>query len=83
MAHFAKINNQNIVEQVIVVANAALLDENGTEQETIGAKFCQDTFGGQWMQTSYNSSIRGKFASAGMIYDPSNNVFVTPEEPTE
>lgn len=69
MAHFARIKN-NIVQEVIVVNNEVLLDENGVEQESIGAQFCADTFGGEWKQTSYNANFRGKYAGIGMIYDP-------------
>lgn len=70
MAHFAKVNDYNVVEQVIVVNNEVLLDENGVEQESIGAKFCEELFGGKWIQTSYNNKFRGIFAGVGMTYDP-------------
>lgn len=80
MAHFAELNENNIVKQVIVVHNNELLDENGNELETKGIAFCQSLFGGNWIQTSYNRTIRGKFASIGDIWDGTN--FVTPE-PTE
>lgn len=78
MAHFARIEN-NIVRQVIVVNNEVLLDDNGVEQESIGEKFCQDLFGGEWKQTSYNANFRGKYAGAGDVYDPIKDEFVTPE----
>jgi len=74
MAHFAKIEN-GVVRQVIVVNNEVLLDENNVEQESIGAKFCADTFGGEWVQTSYNANFRGKFAGVGMTYDPATDTF--------
>jgi hypothetical protein len=75
MAHFARIED-SIVREVIVVNNEVLLDENGTEQESIGAAFCQNTFGGEWVQTSYNATFRGKYAGAGDKWDGTN--FVTP-----
>jgi len=78
MAHFAKIEN-NTVTQVIVINNEVLLDSNNVEQESIGAQFCADTFGGTWIQTSYNGNFRGVYAGLGMNYDPVNDVFVTPE----
>jgi hypothetical protein len=78
MAHFAKIED-GFVHQVIVINNEVLLDENGVEQESIGAQFCADTFGGEWKQTSYNSNFRGKYASPGMIYDPVLDEFKYPE----
>jgi hypothetical protein len=77
MAHFARIEN-NIVREVIVVNNEILKDANGIEQESIGAQFCHDTFGGEWKQTSYNATFRGRYAGSGMIYDPVNNVFTSP-----
>ena len=67
MAHFAKIES-GIVSEVIVIANEVLLDENGIEQESIGATFCHDTFGGEWVQTSYNSNFRGAFANPGFTW---------------
>ena len=54
MAHFAKINENNIVEQVIVIHNNELLD-NGIESQEKGKQFCADLFGGTWVQTSYNT----------------------------
>jgi hypothetical protein len=82
MAHFARLEN-NFVTQVIVVNNEVILDENGVEQESIGAQFCADTFGGEWKQTSYNANFRGKYAGSGDIYDPVEDVFKSPQEVTE
>ena len=48
MAHFAKIENDTVT-QVIVINNEVLLDSNNVEQESIGAQFCADTFGGTWI----------------------------------
>jgi hypothetical protein len=67
MAHFARIVNGTVVE-VIVIANPVLLDENGQEQESIGAAFCKDLYGGEWVQTSYNANFRGKFANPGDLW---------------
>ena len=86
MAHFAKINSDGFVTQVIVINNEVLLDENGVEQESIGAQFCADTFGGEWKQTSYNGNFRGKYAGSGDIYDAQLDEFIYPvstEEVTE
>ena len=74
MAHFARLEN-GIVVEVIVIANEVLLDENGIEQESIGVEFCHDTFGGNWIQTSYNSNFRGQYAGVGMEYDPAIDEF--------
>ena len=80
MAHFAKINSDNIVEQVIVVNNEVLKDDKGVEQESIGVAFCQSLFGADtnWVQTSYNGNFRGRYAGIGMTYDPIKDEFVTP-----
>ncbi len=50
MAHFAQLNEQGIVTQVIVVANDELLVD-GVEDEAKGVAFCQSLFGGDWKQT--------------------------------
>lgn len=80
MAHFARVEN-GIVSEVIVVANAVLLDENGTEQESIGAVFCSDLFGGEWVRTSYNANFRGVFANPGYLWD--GQEFKSPPSTTE
>lgn len=75
MAHFAKIED-GIVRQVIVINNEVINNAAGLEGEAIGAQFCADTFGGTWVQTSYNNSFRNKFAGAGDTWDGTN--FVAP-----
>lgn len=82
MAHFAEIDENNIVQQVIVVNNEVLLDENGIEQEAIGVRFCENLLGGRWVQTSYNNRFRGTFAGIGYIYDEALDTFISPL-PTE
>jgi hypothetical protein len=78
MAHFAKLNENNVVTQVIVVSNLDCLDENGNESEAKGIEFCKSLYGQDsvWIQTSYSGSIRGKYAGAGDTYDAVNDVFV-------
>lgn len=75
MAHFAELDNNNIVLRVIVISNEDCLDQDGNENEAIGAKFCHDLVGGRWIQTSYNARIRGKYAAIGDIYDPNTDEF--------
>jgi hypothetical protein len=77
MAHFAEIDTNNTVKQVIVVANAELLD-NGTESEAKGIAFCQSIFGGTWVQTSFNGSIRKNFAGVGYTYNKDKDAFIAP-----
>jgi hypothetical protein len=78
MAHFAQIDKNNIVTQVIVVNNTELIDETGTESEAKGAEFCKSLFGGRWIQTSYNATIRKHFAGTGYIYDETRDAFLPP-----
>ena len=77
MAHFAQLN-ENIVTQVIVVANEELLD-NGTESEIKGIAFCKSLFGGDWKQTSYNGNIRKNYAGIGYTYDSQRDAFIPPQ----
>ena len=82
MAHFAQLNDDNTVTQVIVVHNNVLLDENGQESEAQGIAFCQSLYGPttRWVQTSYNDNFRGRYAGVGYRYDPAINQFVVPTE---
>ena len=54
MAHFAKLNEENIVTQVIVINNSDITNSRGREEETIGIKYCQKLLGEStiWKQTS-------------------------------
>ena len=70
MAHFAKLNANNIVETVIVVANSDTGGGNLDSEDT-GISFCRNHVGDNsttWKQTSYNKNFRGKFAGIGMTY---------------
>ena len=78
MAYFAQLNDENIVTQVIAVANEELLD-NGTESEAKGIAFCQSLLGGNWKQTSYNRRIRKNFAGIGCAYDSQRDAFIPPK----
>jgi hypothetical protein len=78
MAHFAELDENNFVKQVIAVHNTELLDENGNESEIKGIAFCQTLFGGNWIQTSYNSSFRTNFAGIGSFYNSTLNAFSKP-----
>lgn len=78
MAHFAQLNEQNIVTQVIVVANEELLLD-GIENEAKGIAFCQSLFGGEWKQTSYNGNICKNYAGIGYTYDSQRDAFIAPQ----
>lgn len=75
MAHFAEIDEYGYVKRVIVVANEDTADESGNEDEAIGAAFCNNIFGGRWVQTSYNGNFRGKYAGIGDFYDEQEDIF--------
>ena len=79
MAHFAKIDENNIVTEVTVVNNRVLLNDNNEESEIIGKVFLNKLLGGTWIQTSYNGKIRKKFASIWDTYDEINDVFIIPK----
>ena len=72
MAHWAEIDNDNKVIRVLVGDNN---DPAGDE----GYQWLIDNLGGTWIQTSYNSTFRKQYASAGYSYDVINDVFITPQ----
>lgn len=84
MAHFAKINDQNIVETVIVTSN---------DKPNEGYDWVVRTFGGTWIKTSYNTlgnthlqggtPLRANFAGVGFTYDPDQDVFIPPKPEEE
>lgn len=79
MAHFAEIGLNNTVVRVIVVNNDVLTDADGNESEQLGVDFCRDLFGGTWLQTSYNGTIRKNFAATGYTYDDAKDAFIPPQ----
>jgi hypothetical protein len=78
MAHFAQLDENNMVITVIVVANEDTADENGNEIEALGIEFCENLLGGTWVQTSYNNNMRKQYAAKGSTYDSSAGVFIAP-----
>jgi hypothetical protein len=77
MAHFAQIEN-GIVTNIIVVHNNELLVD-GIENEQKGRQFCQNLFGGTWVQTSYNNNFRKQYAGIGFTYNVDADVFIAPQ----
>ena len=79
MAHFAELNESNVVTQVLVVANAELLD-GGTESEAKGIDFLESLYGHRnWKQTSYNGNRRKNYAGIGFTYDAGRDAFIPPQ----
>lgn len=69
MAHWAELDENNIVLRVVVGDN---------EDPSEGYDWIVENLGGRWIQTSYNASIRGKFAGIGDSYDEELDEFVSP-----
>jgi hypothetical protein len=83
MAHFAELDQNNVVLRVIVVGNSDTSDANGVEKEHIGAAFCERLFGGTWKQTSYNGNMRKNYAGIGFTYDAARDAFIPPQPGAE
>ena len=67
MAHFAHIDENNIVTEVLVVPD---------EQEHRGQEYLNELgLEGRWIQTSYNDNIRGSYAGIGDYYNESIDMF--------
>lgn len=79
MAHFAKLDENNIVLAVHVVNND-VITVDGVESEQAGIDFLTDLHGYTlWKQTSYNGSMRKNYAGVGFIYDESRDAFIAPQ----
>ena len=80
MAHFAQLDENNIVTQVIVVSNEDTSDVNGNEVEEIGVAFCKKLLGADtnWKQTSYNNNFRVRYAGISYTYNEELDAFVPP-----
>jgi hypothetical protein len=72
MAHFAEIDDNNVVLRVLVVPN---------EEEHRGEEFLSQDLklGGRWIQTSYNGNIRKMYAGVGYIYNEELDIFLPPK----
>ena len=81
MAHFAQLDENNVVTQVIVVSNEDTSDSNGVEVEEIGVAFCKKLLGADtnWKQTSYNNSFRVRYAGISYTYNEELDAFVPPK----
>ena len=81
MAHFAKLDENNIVIEVNIVHNNELLDEQGNEIEQKGIDFLIQWSGGytNWKQTSYNGNKRKNYAGIGYKYDEQRDAFIPPK----
>jgi len=80
MAHFAQLDENNVVTQVIVVSNSDC-QINGVESEEAGIVFCKTLFGPttRWKQTSYNANFRKNYAGVGYTWDATRDAFIPPQ----
>ena len=81
IAHFARVED-GIVREVIVVNNSDCGGGDYPESNAAGKAFIASIgLNGQWEQTSYSGSFRGKYAGQGFTFDAVNDVFVAPAAP--
>jgi len=81
MAHFAEVDEYQIVRNVIVIDNSDCGGGEFPESEPIGQAFIASIgIEGEWLQTSYHGNFRGQYAGQGMTYDPVLDEFVSPQE---
>lgn len=80
MAHFAKINSDSIVEDIIVVDND-IITVDDAENENLGIEFCQTIHGEDtnWVQCSYNSNFRHTYPRKGSEWKPDVDKFILPQ----
>jgi len=89
MAHFAEIDALHKVIQVVVLDDKDTQDSNGSEVESIGAKYLHDAFSGTWLRTSYSTHggvhilngepFRKNYAGVGYTYDVERDAFISPK----
>ncbi len=81
MAHFAQIDDNNLVINVTVVADSDCQDDNGDESESVGITFMKALLGNDtnWVQTSYNARIRKNYAGVGFTWDSGRDAFIPPK----
>lgn len=82
MAHFAQLDENNRVVQVIVVSNDDCGGGDFPASESVGQAFIASIgLGGTWKQTSYNNNFRKQYAGIGHVYDPIVDEFKEPVIP--
>ena len=80
MAHFAELDSDNVVQQVIVVSDKNTSDSDGNEVEAIGIAYCKSIYGSDtiWKQCSYTMKKRGIYPSAGSLFNSEMDIFHLP-----
>ena len=75
MAHFAELDDNNVVVRVVVIDNDCVPSDEHVDGET----WCANFWGGTWKQTSYNNNFRKQFAGTDYTYDVAKNKFISPK----
>ena len=83
MAHYARVNSDNIVTYVTPIPNEMIIDENGVEHEERALDHLYstipDSVGDRCIQTSYNNNFRKRHASLGYTWNEELNAFIPPQ----
>lgn len=81
MAHFAKLDENNVVLEINVVNNSDVGDLEFPDSESVGIDFLMQWSGGyaNWKQTSYNANFRKNYAGIGYAYREDIDAFVPPK----
>ena len=78
MAHFAKLDENNIVIEVITFSNDEV-NANGGDLSVEAENFVSARHGGTWKQTSYNGNFRKQYAGIRWSYDAAKDIFILPQ----
>jgi hypothetical protein len=82
MAHFAELDENNIVLRVVNIGND-VPTPNGplgnNNMSPAGEEYCTNLFGGRWKQTSYSGAFRGGYAGSGYYFNEEKNLFIEPQ----
>ncbi len=79
MAHFAQLDDNNKVTQVVTISDNDIRTSVGNESEEMGKELCSRLFGGNWIQTSFNKKFRKHYAGIDYYYDSKLDAFVPPK----
>lgn len=81
MAHFALLDQEGVVIDIVVVNNDVINNLPFPESEPFGIEFLRGVYGidTTWKQTSYNKNFRGNYAGIGYHYDSARDAFIPPQ----
>lgn len=79
--HFASLNDDNIVTNVIVISEDDVFKAKGIITEKTASEYCSELLGGRWIQTWFDGSKRVRYAGIGMKYFEEYDGFGQVEQP--